>query len=87
MFYSADKPAVTAPTLTIWMTDDLPARMIYGQRRWRVTDTPTPFGSRDGGVSPEPRGWRFQATDEDSLTLVFDVFLERDHWHVHRTYS
>ncbi|TXK12327.1 hypothetical protein [Microbacterium hatanonis] len=80
-------PATTAPTLTIWMTDDIPVRMIYGQRRWRVSDTPTPLETRDGCVSSEPRGWRFQATDEEGFSLVFDVFNERDHWHVHRTYS
>ena len=80
-------PTATAPTLTLWMTDDIPARMIYGRRRWRVTDTPTPLPSAGSHIPDAPRGWRFQATDDDGVTLVFDVFRVRDHWHVHRTYS
>lgn len=30
-------------------------------------------------------GWRFQGTDEEALSLVFDVFKGEDGWHVHRS--
>jgi hypothetical protein len=83
MFYSAGMLATTARALTIWMSDDIPVRMIYGRRRWRVSDTPTPL---DGGAR-EPAGWRFQATDDDGSSFVFDVLREDGHWHVHRVYS
>ncbi|MFF1540675.1 hypothetical protein ACFVWL_11395 [Microbacterium sp. NPDC058269] len=32
-------------------------------------------------------GWRFQGTDEDGQSLVFDVFRAEDGWHVHRSYD
>ncbi|MGN7977459.1 hypothetical protein ACTJJ4_07780 [Microbacterium sp. 22195] len=77
---------------TIWMTDDIPVRMVYAGRRWRVTDTPTrlrhsiwtvPFDGPHHGLY----GWRFQGTDDDGLSLVFDVYRGEDGWHVHRSYD
>ncbi len=75
--------------LTIWMTDDIPTRMFYAGRRWRVTDTPTRprhsiWDQPDHGHALY--GWRFQATDEDGATYVFDVYRHETGWHVHRTY-
>lgn len=32
-------------------------------------------------------GWRFQGTDEDGVSMVFDVFESEDGWHVHRSYD
>ncbi|WP_245619470.1 hypothetical protein [Microbacterium trichothecenolyticum] len=32
-------------------------------------------------------GWRFQATDEDGGSFVFDVFRTESDWHVHRAYT
>lgn len=66
---------------TIWMVDDIPARMTFADRRWRVTDMPTRL--RDavwalpleaGHASRGLYGWRFQGKDDDGLSLVFDVF-------------
>lgn len=74
---------------TVWMVNDVPARMVYAGRRWRVTDYPTRLREpiwaaleRVGNLY----GWRFQATDDDGNALVFDVFRARDGWHVHRAY-
>jgi len=76
--------------LTLWMTDDIPARMVYGGRRWRVTDTPTRLRDSIWSASlSEHRGlygWRFQATDEVGESFVFDVYKGEDDWHVHRAY-
>ncbi|WP_127817834.1 hypothetical protein [Microbacterium sp. CPCC 204701] len=76
--------------LTLWMTDDIPDRMFFAGRRWRVTDIPTRL--RGSIWEREPRaavgmyGWRFQATDDDGTSVVFDVFKAETEWHVHRTY-
>ncbi|MCT1365051.1 hypothetical protein [Microbacterium sp. p3-SID131] len=73
------------------MVNDIPTRMVFAGRRWRVTDTPTrlrdsiwaaPFEESRGLY-----GWRFQATDSDCQSLVFDVFQDADGWHVHHTYD
>lgn len=74
---------------TVWMVNDLPTRMFYAGRRWRVTDHPTRLREpiwaaleTEGGLY----GWRFQATDERGEAFVFDVFRASDGWHVHRAY-
>jgi len=76
--------------LTLWMADDIPARMVYGGRRWRVTDTPTRLRDSIWSASLSERrglyGWRFQATDEAGESFVFDVYKGEDDWHVHRAY-
>jgi hypothetical protein len=75
--------------LTLWMTDDIPARMFCAGRRWHVTDTPTRLRYSIGDNLEQTRalyGWRFQATDESGATYVFDVYRQQDGWHVHRTY-
>ncbi len=77
--------------MALWMVDDVPARMVYAAKRWRITDTPTRLRH---SVWTAPResslglyGWRFQGTDEDGLSLVFDVYKAEDGWHVHRAYD
>lgn len=76
---------------TLWMADDVPARMVYDGKRWRVTDTPTRI-RREFWASPTTTdtslsGWRFQGTDESGHSLVFDLFKDGEGWHVDRTYS
>jgi hypothetical protein len=73
------------------MVDDIPSRMVFAGRRWRVSDTPTRLRHSIWTASPDQNhglyGWRFQGTDDDGLSLVFDVFKGEDGWHVHRSYS
>lgn len=77
--------------VTIWMTDELPSRMFYAGRRWRVTDMPTRLRDSVWSASPETGrgfyGWRFQGTDESGLSVVFDVFPAEDGWHVHHVWG
>lgn len=76
--------------LTLWMTDDVPTRMVYAGRRWRVSDTPTPLRGDARATPPGAaplRGWRFQATDEEGEAVVFDVYRRGHDWHVHRCYT
>ncbi|MGO2746211.1 hypothetical protein [Microbacterium sp.] len=77
--------------VTLWLVDDVPVRMVYAGRRWRITDTPTRFRH---SIWTAPResstglyGWRFQGTNEDGLSLIFDVYKAEDGWHVHRAYD
>lgn len=77
-------------TATLWMVNDIPARMIYAGRRWRITDTPTRLRHSTWSVPLDGAhqglyGWRFQGTDNDGVTFVFDVYKGEDGWHVHRT--
>lgn len=75
---------------TIWTTDDIPTRMFYAGRRWRVTDTPTRLRDSIWAAPVSPGGglygWRFQATDEAGESLVFDVYKSATDWHVHHAY-
>lgn len=79
-------------TATLWMTDDIPTRMVYAGRRWRVSDTPTRLRHSSWSVAPGEAhhglyGWRFQGTDDAGVTFVFDVYKGADGWHVHKTYE
>lgn len=79
--------------LTLWMTvDEVPSRMFYAGRRWRVSDTPTRLPSsgrhtKCGDVAESVSGWRFQGTNEDGRSFVFDVYPDVRGWHVHRVYD
>ena len=76
--------------LTLWMTDDIPVRMFFAGRRWRITDTPTrlrdSIWERESHSTRGMYGWRFQATDDAGESVVFDVYKGETDWHVHRTY-
>ena len=79
------------PPATIWMVDDIPSRMVFGGHRWRVSDTPTRLRDSIWSTRQESHrglyGWRFQGTNEDGHSMVFDVFRAEDGWHVHRSYD
>jgi hypothetical protein len=76
--------------VTLWVVDDIPSRMFYAGRRWRVTDTPTrlqdPIWPSSGQTSRGLYGWRFQGTDETGESLVFDLYRAENGWHVHHAY-
>nr|WP_236571286.1 hypothetical protein [Microbacterium hydrocarbonoxydans] len=75
------------------MVDDIPSRMVFAGRRWKVTDTPTRLtdSTSSAAAAAAPGrgayGWRFQGTDDAGRSLVFDVFTGQDGWHVHRSYE
>lgn len=84
-------PATAHLPATLWTVDDIPSKMVFAGRRWRVTDTPTRLRHSIWSVPGEAHaglyGWRFQGTDDDGTSLVFDVFKAQDGWHVHRSYD
>ncbi|WP_258184260.1 hypothetical protein [Microbacterium foliorum] len=73
------------------MVDDIPARMMFAGRRWKVSDTPTRLRSSiwNAPLGPHRKldGWRFPATDEAGRSFVFDVFRGEGGWHVHHSYD
>jgi hypothetical protein len=77
--------------LTLWMVNDVPARMFYASQRWKVTDTPTRLRESVWAVpleeSPGLYGWRFQATAPGGESFVFDVYRGQNDWQVHRAYA
>ena len=76
--------------VTLWMDGDIPVRMFYAGKRWRVSDTPTrlreSIWSSPGQTSRGLYGWRFQGTDDAGNSFVFDVYRAEDGWHVHHAY-
>ena len=92
MFYPGTmRPSTDHLPATLWMIDDIPSRMVFAGRRWRVSDTPTRLRHSIWSASPDKHhglyGWRFQGTDDDGQSLVFDVFKNEDGWHVHHSYD
>lgn len=76
--------------VTLWLSNDMPQRMFYVGERWQVSDVPTRLRESTWAVERgrgSMYGWRFQATNEDGLSFVFDVFSGEHGWHVHRAYS
>lgn len=83
---------ITEHQVSIWMDGDVPALMVYAGREWRVTDMPTLLRRSvwELPLDEEHRhmyGWRFQATDDQACSFVFDVYVGKDGWHVHRAYE
>lgn len=84
---------VVEENLSLWLVDDVPARLFYAGERWTVTDTPTRLRESVWSVDPHDwpaerglYGWRFQATNAAGDSFVFDVHGGQGDWHVHRTY-
>lgn len=77
--------------MTLWMVNDVPARMVYAGKRWLITDTPTRLRHSVWTAPAESSlglyGWRFQGTDDNGLSLIFDVYKAEDGWHVHKAYD
>ncbi|MGN7860663.1 hypothetical protein ACTJI8_08780 [Microbacterium sp. 22303] len=75
----------------LWMVNDIPARMVFAGKRWRVTDMPTRIRDSIWSVpieKPHPLyGWRFQGTDDAGESYVFDVYKGEHGWPVHNTYA
>jgi hypothetical protein len=67
-------------TVALWLHDGVPARLVWRDVRYTVTDQPTPLqvdaDMFSAAVTHPPHsilGWRFQGTSEAGLSFVFDV--------------
>ena len=68
-----------------------PGADVYAGQRWRITDTPTrlreSIWATPGEAPHGLYGWRFQARNDASDVLMFDVYRAAKDWHVHHTYA
>jgi hypothetical protein len=69
----------------------IPERLVWHGQRFRVSDQPTPL-EPDFTLITHPvilDGWRFQATDEEGRSRVFDVLFStaRQEWRLLRSYE
>jgi hypothetical protein len=89
-----EEMTLTRELVTVW-TDGRgrPERLVVGGARYRVSDTPTVLESDYDLAATHPLGvpqaWRFQGTDEDGRTLMFEVrpLVSRSEWLLLRTYQ
>jgi hypothetical protein len=70
----------------------VPNQLEWRGRKYQVTDTPTVLDWDWGLMTHPPKGllvgWRFQGTDEDGDSRIFDVFFNdvRQEWEILRGY-
>jgi hypothetical protein len=80
-------------TVTVWTENGRPARLVWREHRYVVTDTPTPLrGRADSEWLTHPLepvvGWRFQGTDDAGRSLIFDVLgAQRQEWRLVAVYE
>ena len=65
--------------ITVWFESDVPYGLIWEGKHYRVTDTPTRLENMSG--------WRFQGSDDDDLTRIFDIGRVGPTWEMLRVYE
>ncbi len=82
---------LVSTALTLWVGEDGgPERIVFDGRRYRVTDSPTRLELDMAWVTHLPQiplAWRFQGTDEDGDSVMFDIVQHGEEWRVLRTYK
>lgn len=86
---------MTDAEVTLWFVDNVPARMVWRGRRWRVIDTPTPIVRELEWLPPMATrpseslsGWRFVAkTEGTGPSQVFDVYGSESGWRVRNVWE
>lgn len=82
-------PARTGTTVAVWLVNEVPARLVHQGTRYRVTDTPTRLEDEDPELTYRLNltGWRFQGTDDDGLSHMFDIRRDGGDWRLMRVYD
>ena len=67
-----------ADPVAVWLDAGQPSRLVWRGRRFQVSDTPTPIRQQSDfyGATHSPErlvGFRFQGTDSDGTSYIFDV--------------
>jgi len=80
--------AANGAQIAVWMTNEAPARIVYRGIRYRVTDMPTRLEDEMLMIThPLPiTGWRFQGTDPQGQSLMFDIRRDGGGWALIRAY-
>jgi hypothetical protein len=75
--------------LVIRFEGELPERFVCGTTRYRVTDTPTRLEDELSMLTHpiELTGWRFQGTDDDGTSHMFDIVRRDDGWELLRIWD
>lgn len=79
-----------AAGLRVWFEGGVPYGLVWEGRYYRVTDTPTRLADELVGMMTHPldlQGWRFQGTDDDEVSRMFDIRRFGDEWGVVRVYD
>lgn len=71
---------------TVWLEGGVPYGLVWAGRHYRVTDSPTQLDGQDAAASGTA-GWRFQGTDDDDQSLVFDIVRQASRWRVSQVYA
>ena len=67
---------------TVWFEGGVPYGIVWQGRHYRVTDTPTHLDGPRSAVA----GWRFQGTDDDEASRVFDIISTDSGWQLASVY-
>ena len=80
---------IDATRLTIWFEGGVPYGLVWEGLHYRVTDTPTHLQDEVLGMTHplDLVGWRFQGTDDDDLSRMFDIRQIGGEWVVVRVYE
>ena len=79
---------IHADAAALWLSEAVPARLVWRGERYVVTDVPTAIRQSTDffGATHTPErliGFRFQGTDEEGNSRIFDVHgSAADGWHV-----
>ena len=75
--------------IVVWFANERPARIVYHGTRYRVSDTPTRLENEMGVLTPPLpiSAWRFQGTDPEGRSLMFDIRSDSDGWALVRVYD
>ena len=75
--------------IAVWWANGAPARIVFRGVWYRVTDTPTRLEDEAVFFVTHPLpvvGWRFQGTDPQGQSLMFDIRPEGDGWALIRAF-
>lgn len=80
----------TSRQIAVWLARDIPTRLIWDGKRYRVSDMPTPLDDDVYWVTHPPPlgpGWRLQGTTDAGETHMFEIRQVRGEWQVVRVYD
>ncbi|MBN9141433.1 MAG: hypothetical protein J0H23_11465 [Micrococcales bacterium] len=82
-------PARSGTVITVWLVNDVPARIVHEGQRYRVSDMPTRLEDENPDLAHRLNltGWRFQGTDTAGISRMFDIRRAGDEWRLIRVYD
>jgi len=80
---------MSATAVVPLLVDGVPDRIFWSGRRYVVTDKPTPLEELTYGLTHplDLTGWRFQGTDRDGVSHMFEIILRGGKWELVRVYD